>query len=57
MMTTSTAHPPLTILSDDEQMFRDAVAAFANPLTASRNICSSSENTVSGGCEVVVVIG
>ena len=29
-MTTSTAHPPLTILSDDEQMFRDAVAAFAN---------------------------
>ena len=30
MMTTSTAHPPLTILSDDEQMFRDAVAAFAD---------------------------
>src|SRR5688572_10136428 len=30
MMTTSTAHPPLTILSGDEQMFRDAVAAFAN---------------------------
>ena len=29
-MTTSTAHPPLTILSEDEQMFRDAVAAFAN---------------------------
>ena len=29
-MTTSTAHPPLTILSDDEQMFRDAVATFAN---------------------------
>ena len=29
-MTISTAHPPLTILSDDEQMFRDAVAAFAN---------------------------
>jgi alkylation response protein AidB-like acyl-CoA dehydrogenase len=29
-MTLSTAHPPLTILSDDEQMFRDAVAAFAN---------------------------
>jgi alkylation response protein AidB-like acyl-CoA dehydrogenase len=29
-MTISTAHPPLTMLSDDEQMFRDAVAAFAN---------------------------
>jgi butyryl-CoA dehydrogenase len=29
-MTTSTAHPPLTILSEDEQLFRDAVAAFAN---------------------------
>jgi alkylation response protein AidB-like acyl-CoA dehydrogenase len=28
-MTTSTAHAPLTSLSDDEQMFRDAVAAFA----------------------------
>ena len=29
-MTTSTAHPPLTLFSEDEQMFRDAVAAFAN---------------------------
>jgi alkylation response protein AidB-like acyl-CoA dehydrogenase len=29
-MTTSTARPPLTMLSDDEQMFRDAVAAFAH---------------------------
>jgi alkylation response protein AidB-like acyl-CoA dehydrogenase len=28
-MTTTTAHPPLTIFSEDEQMFRDAVAAFA----------------------------
>ena len=29
-MTTTTAHPPLTIFSEDEQMFRDAVAAFAH---------------------------
>jgi len=29
-MTATTAHPPLTILSEDEQMFRDAVAGFAN---------------------------
>jgi alkylation response protein AidB-like acyl-CoA dehydrogenase len=29
-MTTTTARLPLTILSDDEQMFRDAVGAFAN---------------------------
>ena len=29
-MTTSTAHPPLTVFSEDEQLFRDAVAAFAN---------------------------
>src|SRR5215204_6841346 len=29
-MTTTTSHPPLTAFSDDEQMFRDAVAAFAN---------------------------
>jgi alkylation response protein AidB-like acyl-CoA dehydrogenase len=29
-MTSTTAHPPLTIFSEDEQMFRDAVAAFAN---------------------------
>jgi alkylation response protein AidB-like acyl-CoA dehydrogenase len=29
-MTSTTAHPPLTILSEDEQMFRDAVAGFAN---------------------------
>jgi alkylation response protein AidB-like acyl-CoA dehydrogenase len=28
-MTPTTAHPPLTIFSEDEQMFRDAVAAFA----------------------------
>jgi alkylation response protein AidB-like acyl-CoA dehydrogenase len=28
-MTSTTAHPPLTIFSEDEQMFRDAVAAFA----------------------------
>jgi alkylation response protein AidB-like acyl-CoA dehydrogenase len=25
-----TSHPPLTVFTDDEQMFRDAVAAFAN---------------------------
>ncbi|HUQ79935.1 MAG TPA: acyl-CoA dehydrogenase [Gemmatimonadaceae bacterium] len=29
-MTTTTSHPPLTAFSDDEQMFRDAVAGFAN---------------------------
>jgi alkylation response protein AidB-like acyl-CoA dehydrogenase len=29
-MTTTTAHPPLTVFSEDEQLFRDAVAAFAN---------------------------
>jgi alkylation response protein AidB-like acyl-CoA dehydrogenase len=29
-MTTTSAHPPLTVLTEDEQMFRDAVAAFAN---------------------------
>jgi alkylation response protein AidB-like acyl-CoA dehydrogenase len=29
-MTTITSHQPLTVFSDDEQMFRDAVAAFAN---------------------------
>jgi len=29
-MTATTSHPPLTIFSDDEQLFRDAVAAFAN---------------------------
>jgi len=29
-MTTTTAHPPLTLFSEDEQLFRDAVAAFAN---------------------------
>ena len=29
-MTATAAHPPLTILSEDEQMFRDAVAGFAN---------------------------
>jgi len=29
-MTTLTAHPPLTVFSDDEQLFREAVAAFAN---------------------------
>ena len=29
-MATTTTHPPLTILSEDEQLFRDAVAAFAN---------------------------
>ena len=29
-MTTTTAHAPLTVFSEDEQMFRDAVAAFAN---------------------------
>jgi alkylation response protein AidB-like acyl-CoA dehydrogenase len=29
-MTTTTAHSPLTVFSEDEQMFRDAVAAFAN---------------------------
>ena len=28
-MTTTTAHPPLTAFSDDEQLFREAVAAFA----------------------------
>ena len=29
-MTTTTSHPPLTAFSDDEQLFRDAVAGFAN---------------------------
>jgi alkylation response protein AidB-like acyl-CoA dehydrogenase len=29
-MTTTTSHPPLTAFSADEQMFRDAVAGFAN---------------------------
>jgi len=29
-MTTTTAHPPLTVFAEDEQLFRDAVAAFAN---------------------------
>jgi alkylation response protein AidB-like acyl-CoA dehydrogenase len=29
-MTTISAHPPLTVFSEDEQMFRDAVSAFAN---------------------------
>jgi alkylation response protein AidB-like acyl-CoA dehydrogenase len=29
-MTTTTAHPPLTLFSEDEQLFRDAVAAFTN---------------------------
>ena len=29
-MTTTTSHPPLTVFSDDEQMFRDAVGGFAN---------------------------
>jgi len=29
-MTTTTAHQPLTVFSEDEQLFRDAVAAFAN---------------------------
>ena len=29
-MTTTTAHPPLTVFSEDEQLFRDAVGAFAN---------------------------
>ena len=29
-MTTTTAHPPLTVFSEDEQLFRDAVAGFAN---------------------------
>jgi len=28
-MTTTTSHPPLTAFSDDEQLFRDAVAGFA----------------------------
>ena len=28
-MTTTIAHPPLTVFSDDEQLFREAVAAFA----------------------------
>jgi butyryl-CoA dehydrogenase len=28
-MTTTTAHPPLTVFSEEEQLFRDAVAAFA----------------------------
>src|SRR6478672_2188893 len=30
MSTDQMTHPPLTILSDDEAMFRDAVAGFAN---------------------------
>jgi hypothetical protein len=29
-MTTISAHPPLTVFTEDEQMFRDAVGAFAN---------------------------
>jgi alkylation response protein AidB-like acyl-CoA dehydrogenase len=29
-MTTTTSHPPLTVFSDDEQMFREAVGGFAN---------------------------
>src|SRR3954466_10750283 len=29
MSTTATAHPPLTILSDDEELFRDSIAGFA----------------------------
>jgi len=29
-MTSTLSHPPLTVFSEDEQMFRDAVAAFAN---------------------------
>ena len=29
-MTTTASHPPLTVFADDEQMFRDAVGAFAN---------------------------
>ena len=29
-MTAISAHPPLTVFTEDEQMFRDAVAAFAN---------------------------
>jgi alkylation response protein AidB-like acyl-CoA dehydrogenase len=29
-MTTSTVHPPLTVFSEDEQLFRGAVGAFAN---------------------------
>ena len=29
-MTTTTAHQPLTVFSEDEQLFRDAVGAFAN---------------------------
>jgi len=29
-MTTISAHPPLTVFTEDEQMFRDAVSAFAN---------------------------
>ncbi len=29
-MTTTISHPPLTVFSDDEQMFRDAVSGFAN---------------------------
>jgi len=29
-MTTGTLHPPLTIFSDDEQLFREAVGGFAN---------------------------
>src|SRR5678816_4898540 len=35
-MTTTTAHPPLTVFSEDEQLFRDAVAAFANDEVRSR---------------------
>jgi len=29
-MTTTISHPPLTVFSDDEQMFREAVSGFAN---------------------------
>jgi alkylation response protein AidB-like acyl-CoA dehydrogenase len=29
-MTTTTAHPPLTVFSDEEQLFREAVSGFAN---------------------------
>jgi len=35
---------------------RGRTSSFAKPATASRNICSSSERIVSGGCAVVAVI-